>query len=294
MNRAIIIVSGVAFILAASGSAFSAGRAPPPPPAYSWTGFYLGGNVGYGWGDASTEIAGSGTSLSFFNFPTTNPITFASDSATQRLQGVIGGGQIGYNYQISPQWVLGFETDIQASGERGSNTFTTPLSGEILGAAFPIPFSGPAVTSYEAKIEWFGTVRGRVGYLLNDGLLLYGTGGLAYGQVNGSGNLNAIAFAPTFGGAAAFQPITSTFDHSKTNIGFAVGTGLEGRLAPWLSPNWTWKLEYLYVDLGSLDTSIPFAAESNFVGVTPVTGSMTTHTHFTDNIVRVGLNYQFH
>src|SRR5262249_53839841 len=140
MNRAITIVSGVAFILAASGSAFSAGGAlpsewlslavsegfplleveTPPPPVYSWTGWYLGGNVGYGWGGANTDTAGSGTSITFFTI-TNPPATFA-DSAKQRLQGVIGGVQIGYNYQIGPQWVLGFETDIQASGERGSNT----------------------------------------------------------------------------------------------------------------------------------------------------------------------------
>jgi opacity protein-like surface antigen len=67
---------------------------------------------------------------------------------------------------------------------------------------------------------------------------------------------------------------------------------MEGRLSYWLPPNWTWKLEYLYLDLGSIDTATPFAAPSIFNVVTA--GTFTTHTHFTDNIVRVGLNYQFH
>ena len=195
MNRAVTVVSGVAFILAASGSAFAAGRVPPPPPApvFSWTGWYAGGNVGYGWGDADTNLSGSVNTT--FAAPT--PVTTASGfsaSHSQPLQGVIGGGQIGYNYQFSPQWVLGFETDIQASGERGSSTSVDSFSGPLCFAPSPpLPLTcpsfetrtlnGTAATAYEAKIEWFGTVRGRLGYLVNDQVLLYATGGLAYGQV---------------------------------------------------------------------------------------------------------------
>jgi outer membrane immunogenic protein len=287
-------------------------KAPPPPPApiFSWTGFYVGGNVGYSWGDARTNIAGSATTFSTpgpsFGFVANPPVVFV-DSAKQLLQGVIGGGQIGYNYQFSPQWVLGFETDIQGSGERGSNTFTDPISGTLC-IAFdvnplrcaspdllnPQRFSGAAVTSYEAKIEWFGTVRGRLGVLMSDSLLLYGTGGLAYGHVSASGNvsMNANTGIPTipvvsFGG-------TSPFGQSKTNIGFAAGVGLEGRLSNWLPPNWTLRMEYLYVDLGSLGISTPIAAASSASEFSALTGTLTTHTHFTDNIVRVGLNYQFH
>src|SRR5262249_8111567 len=138
------------------------------------------------------------------------------------------------------------------------------LSGTICVAAGPggcfqtQPLSGAVVTSYEAKIEWFGTVRGRLGWLLNDGLLLYGTGGLAYGRVSVSGNVNESVSFPGFGGICCFTPApaTTTFSQSRTNTGFAAGGGLEGRLAPWLPPNWTWKLEYLYLDLGSLNTSM--------------------------------------
>ena len=192
--------------------------------------------------------------------------------------------------------MLGFETDFQASGARGSKTSTAPILGTDCAGGVPggpctspEPLSGVAVTSDEAKIEWFGTVRGRVGYLFNDGLLLYGTGGLAYGQVNVSGNVNVSAASPV---PNSFGPTTSAFDHSKTAIGFATGAGLEGRLTYWLSPNWTWKLEYLYVDLGLIDTSTSFSAAST--PIDRLTGSATTHTHFTDHIVRVGLNYQFH
>jgi hypothetical protein len=90
---------------------------------------------------------------------------------------------------------------------------------------------------------------------------------------------------------ASFTPGTAAFGASGTNVGFSVGGGIEGRLS-WLSPNWTWKVEYLYLDLGSLDTAAPFSA--TFGVESTATGTVTTHTHFTDNIVRAGLNYQFH
>jgi outer membrane immunogenic protein len=156
--------------------------------------------------------------------------------------------------------VLGFEADIQGSGERGSNTFADPIAGTLcIQIPAPntctklFPFNFAAVTSYEAKIGWFGTVRGRLGVLITDQVLLYGTGGLAYGRVELSG-------------------VTNSY---------------------FLPAGWTWKAEYLYVDLGSLDTAAPFPPALVPLTITPLTGPLTTHTHFTDNIVRVGLNYKF-
>jgi outer membrane immunogenic protein len=82
-------------------------------------------------------------------------------------------------------------------------------------------------------------------------------------------------------------------------VGFSIGGGVEGRFSVWLPANWTCKLEYLYVDLGSLNAVTSFAAAPpppfapNFTLFTPLAGSITAHTHFTDNIVRIGLNYKF-
>src|SRR5580704_2922221 len=91
---------------------------PPPPPIVSWTGFYVGGNVGYSWGDPRTDAAGSGTAPTFnFGPPLSFPFPFAfTDSNAARLKGAIGGGQIGYNYQVAPRWLLGLEADFQGSG----------------------------------------------------------------------------------------------------------------------------------------------------------------------------------
>ena len=133
----------------------------------------------------------------------------------------------------------------------------------------------------------------RGGVLLNDGLLLYGTGGVAYGQVNVSGNVNVSAVIPPVRGGE-FGPTTSPFSQSSTNVGWTLGAGAEGRFLGWLSPNWTWKVEYLYVDLGWVnDTVTPFSAAFTFPSYTPLAGTVRTNTHFTDNIVRVGVNYHF-
>jgi len=108
---------------------------------------------------------------------------------------------------------LRLEADIQGSGERGSTTFNDPLSGTICvsvlsGCPLASTLSAAAVTSYEAKIEWFGTVRGRLGFLINNQVLVYATGGLAYGKVGVSGNsiVNGSVIGPSFT-APLTQPV---------------------------------------------------------------------------------------
>ena len=284
-------------------------------PIASWTGFYVGGNLGYGWGGARTDVAGSGTD----SFPATptpavggiTTVRFA-DSNTARLNGLIGGGQAGYNVQLNPRWIAGLETDIQASGQRGSGASIDPFSSPQCSVAVGPPPSvctifsnlvGAGVTSYEGRIDWFGTVRGRIGVLVTDHLLAYGTGGLAYGHVKVSDNTNlngTILNGSVFILPGTFAATMTQFSASETRAGWTVGGGVEGKFSGLLPSNWTWKLEYLYVDLGSVDTLSPFAAiflNPNTLtpnpNLSPLTGAVTTHTHFRDNIVRVGLNYQF-
>ncbi len=82
-----------------------------------------------------------------------------------------------YNWQASPNWVFGIETDFQGSGQNDSHTFTQNFT--VVGAG-----PGSATVTNEEKLEWFGTVRGRIGYAFWDHVMLYGTGGLAYGHVS--------------------------------------------------------------------------------------------------------------
>ncbi len=153
------------------------------------------------------------------------------------------------------------------------------------------PFTGTALTSYEAKIGSFGTVRGRVGLLVTDQLLIYGTGGLAYGDVKLSGITNSNAAIGFILGTTTLTPNTTAFSASKTKVGYSAGAGVEGSF--WLPAKWTWKLEYLYLDLGSLDAATSFTLGSTFTLNSPATGQITAHARFTDRILRVGLNYKF-
>jgi len=150
--------------------------------------------------------------------------------------------------------------------------------------------NGSIATTLQSSIDWFGTLRARVGYLANDNLLVFGTAGLAYGRVNVSTATNA-AVSVSVGNP--FFPDSGTANLSRTNIGFALGAGLQGTL-PSFSPNWTWKAEYLYVDLGSVDAITPFALvrSGGSAYYTPITGSAVTNVRFTENILRVGLNYR--
>ena len=292
--------------LSVAGAADMALKAPPPAaPSVSWTGFYVGGNVGYRWSDPRTDAAATGTGpapnfgLGFGTFP----FNFAfTDAKTVRLKGAIGGGQIGYDYQFARKWVLGLEADFQGSNQRASNSFVDQIATPVcVSAAIPpptcvgtIPFSTTAATGYEAKIGWFGTVRGRAGILLTDQILLYGTGGLAYGRVEVSGTTSTASTAIFgIGGPVAFTPMSAAFNAAKTNVGYTVGGGVEGKFFSWLPANWSWKLEYIHLDLGSLNDSAPVGGIFTLVFPLPVSGTIAMHTRFNENIVRVGLNYKF-
>src|ERR1700722_13947286 len=136
---------GVAPALAADLPARVYTKAPPIVAIYDWTGFYVGGNIGYSWGrssDTSTVTNAAGTIL-------------ATDSGTSNLNGVVGGGQVGYNWQRQ-NWVLGLEADIQGTGERGSRGFFYRP-----GLSFNALVLPPVPVALTQQIDWFGTVRGR-------------------------------------------------------------------------------------------------------------------------------------
>jgi outer membrane immunogenic protein len=198
----------------------------------------------------------------------------------------IGGGQIGYNWQFSPMWVVGLEADFQGAVERDHDTLTNDFSG----LAGPASVTGSTVLDYQTKIDWFGTVRGRIGYVWGNGeVLTYVTGGLAYGKVDLEGTSTASGI---LGSPPGFS-LPQAFGHSQVNTGWVVGYGTEGKL---LIPGWTLKAEYLYMDLGSLDATGSGGSVTMGTSTPEVdtTGPVTTHAHFTDIIFRVGLNYHFH
>jgi outer membrane immunogenic protein len=257
---------GLAAISPAS-AADMALKAPPPPPWYDWSGFYIGANGGYSWGHSSTSFTGT-TGLGGAITPFTT---------TQDLNGGLGGGQIGYNWQFNKNWVWGLEADFQGTGQDGS------------AAAPPLPIvvtiPGVAVTvvttsgTFAQKLPWFGTVRGRLGFEPADRWLLYVTGGLAYGQVDSTANVTVTTATP---GGTATASVSSS--NNSTRAGWTIGGGSEW--AFW--DRWSAKLEYLYIDLGTFSSTFAFAG---LPGAS--LASLTTSSHVTDNIFRAGINYHF-
>lgn len=283
MKRTLIASAAFASLLVAT-SASAADlpvytKAPPVAVVYDWTGFYIGTNLGYSWGRGTTDGNVTGTqNVSVFR--TAGPTLISSTTTalaalplTGRadVNGFIGGGQLGYNWQRE-KWVFGLEGDIQFSNERGSGDVCTV-------AGCP---AGSTVFTRDYKLDWFGTARGRVGFLPAERILIYATGGLAYGGFSGS----------------SWTLPMNIGTWSQTRAGWTVGAGAEAALGS----NWSVKFEYLYMDLGSVGGSSANTSAATNLANTPNQGLNTTtttnlayvfNTKFTDNIVRVGLNYKF-
>jgi outer membrane immunogenic protein len=193
-------------------------RAPVYVPFFTWNGFYLGLNGGYGFGDSRWTETVTGISTGDFN-----------------VDGFVIGGTVGYNLQFG-SWVFGLEGDIAWSDIKGSTTTNCPLG-------------------CETKNSWLGTARGRFGYAF-DRFLPYLTAGGAFGDIQA----NATGFSGT----------------KKTQFGWTAGAGLEYAFLH----NWTAKIEYLYVDLGTVQCSIADCGVS-------------IDTTFKASLIRGGVNYKF-
>ena len=222
ISKLIASVVGVGATLGASAASAadlperSYTKAPPPIAAvYDWTGFYVGGNVGYGWGgntDPSLSFVNPGNigNVGVFLRAGEFPPNTTSGNLFPNLNpnGAFGGGQIGYDGQFGA-WVLGVVADIQAADFTASGLITTPAA--TTGANLD--------ESLTARIDWFGTVRGKVGFAAND-WLFYGTGGLAYGEAKSS-----IGFGCTPGGIGC-AGIGLAGSASEIKVGWAAGVGV--------------------------------------------------------------------
>jgi outer membrane immunogenic protein len=267
MQKTLVAASFAALLgMGASASAadiYSGGSLKDGPvyaPVNTWTGFYFGANGGYGWdanGDQKISVGG--------NIPFGPGLPFSRSVAGTSADGGFGGAQAGYNWQRGPI-VFGVETDIQISDIGDEVNGTTRLFG-------PLNLNTTTTTA----LDWFGTVRGRIGYAW-DNTLLYFTGGFAYGKVEDSLNATLSLGGPSL-----------QFAHLGKNdieTGYVLGGGLEFKPGPVLGllngPNWTVKLEYQYINLGSEKVT------GSVLGLLPLQSSEIDHEYHT---VRVGLNY---
>jgi outer membrane immunogenic protein len=213
--RALLLAITALIAGSAAGVADAAPMATPVP--YTWTGFYVGGQIGGGWTRTSSSFSG-------FDAGDTPPAVSPNGA------GLIVGGQVGYNRQFG-FWLAGVETDIAGAFIKGN--------------ASSVSTNGDTVPT-EQDINWFGTLRGRLGILPTERLLIFATGGLAYGGVA----VSSISL-PTVGSCT--NSSCGSGSASTTRTGSAVGGGVEYAWSNYV----TLKAEYLYIDLGSMSVTYP-------------------------------------
>jgi outer membrane immunogenic protein len=251
-----VLAAGVQVSTAADMPRKAIPAAAPAP--YSWTGWYIGGNVG--WANTSADYtsamatspttAFTAASLAFIN---------ALGTGSSSGDGFTGGVQLGYNWQMG-SWVFGIEGDFNA------------LTGDSTLARAGVTPGGTAVTlSHNFDPNWLATVRGRIGYAW-DRHLIYFTGGVAILDADFATTFTT----PALGGATVLRG-------DDTKVGWTIGGGWEWA---WTG-RWSTKVEYLYADFETFNNAGTVITPGGFANPMANTADVDIH------LVRVGLNYRF-
>ncbi len=234
-------------------------------PQQNWSGFYIG--INGGWiGSSHAAVTNSATDTGSAGFGRALSAGAIPAKLAIEHSGFLGGGQIGYNWQVERKFLWGVEADFDGIAKGSSDIgFSFPGSAAI----------APMTTAYNAGMDSLGTVRARVGYLPSESILWYATAGIAFSNTKvGSGYSCNACTPPPFAPAANVQS-------SIISAGWTVGGGVEWMFAPSLSV----RVEYLYVDLGSQSDLITYGYGSN-------TSTLTSFFSEHDNVMRLGINYR--
>jgi outer membrane immunogenic protein len=229
-------------------------KAPAYTPFFSWTGCYIGGNIGYGWGRETVSISNLGETTGVPELAGISLGPVAGDT-----NGFLGGGQIGCNYQFAPNWVIGIEGDGQAAHIKGdlaqSFSFVSPTG--------PSTVTGTA----HAQANWIASATGRFGWTW-DRVMLYAKGGVAWAGDKYSADL------PAF---------NEHIETSVTRPGWTVGGGLEWAF----SNNWSAKVEYDFYNFNTRNLAFP----GTIAGVPEVVPGIDIKESI--STVKFGVNYRF-
>jgi outer membrane immunogenic protein len=300
--KKLLIASTALVAFFAASAAFAADMAVrPPTPAYApvsdWTGFYLGGHAGYGWGhDPFNELLLGNFGGASGNTSINIPGALLTDI---NPKGFVGGFHFGYNQQWG-NWVGGVEVDISGTDMKG--TSAGAATGSITNTTTTIspvfPFNTITVTTVtpvvntanqEDKFDLLGSARARLGVLAWPNTLIYGTGGLAWTRFASTVN-ETITIGNLGAGAATSTLINVTASGPSWQFGWVAGVGGETKI---YNSNWLFRVEYLHYDFGT---------QGSFNGTAVVTGGPNngfSTTGFrnsgslTADVVRGGISYKF-
>ena len=322
-----LLLSTISLASVAASSALAAdlpstSYRPVATPAPLWTGFYAGLNAGGNIGTNSNinsqffqntntkilDTTGANTFSSLTNATSSMPFPNTGNSQS----GFIGGGQLGYNYQISNKFILGVETDFQGTSIRGSQNIIDALSGETSGliiqnggSGFNASYKQSSImnNSVNVGVDYIGTLRGRLGYTITPEILVYGTGGFTYGGVRASimtGAAQNTILSTNLGPYPSASQIYSSNNQSTSLLtGYSAGGGIEWKLLPNISV----KLEAIYWNMGTVNYSITSLAAPGLSnplgggryksnpGVNIISGNI--NVNYQGIIARAGVNYHF-
>ena len=235
----------------AAPPAFMVPRASPLSPGFDWTGFYVGGHIGYGWGDNYGAV--SFASAGGFNGQT---------SSDGDAQGTIGGVHLGYNHQFD-RWVIGVEGSVDGTTLNKSLLLLYPDPASI------DPFGSIATGTVKSEIQ--GSIRARAGVSVFDRLLIYGTGGVAFGSFYSDLQLTGSDLVGLFAASGTA---------SAVKTGWTAGGGLEWAI----NNHWSLRGEYRHSDFGSLAIS---------PGLSSIGAAFAADRHLAQDQVQVGFSYRF-
>jgi outer membrane immunogenic protein len=248
------------------------------PPVSDWTGFYVGGHAGYGWGHDPLNNSLFGQQGS------TGPSSVVSNIPPVNLSGIdskgfVGGGHFGYNQQWG-NWVGGLEIDISSTGIKGSTANTS--SGSITLSVPPVVQPVTNAASQSDSFDLLGTARGRLGVLAWPNMLFYGTGGLAWTRFTTN-----TAQTQTLGATAVVvaNSFTSVAQVPTSMFGWVAGVGGEAKI---YNSNWLLRVEYLHYDFGDRVSS----ANVSTIGAS-TSSTVLNNGHLTADVVRAGISYKF-
>jgi outer membrane immunogenic protein len=268
-------LAGLALLTAASANAADRGpayKAPPPvaaPAPWTWTGFYIGVHIGAGWGDKIwSEPAGS--SVNCEDCLGGSGTTAGLVDADGTVAGFLGGGQIGFNLQILPNWVAGVEADVSGADIRGNFP--------CFGGQHAIVQEASA-DSCHSKSDVLGTIVGRVGPTI----------GPAWIYVLGGGAWIRDHYSDDYFFPSSFCPsgFCTTYSASETRWGWTVGTGVEYAIGA----NWSAKVQYNFMDFGTTRELLFIAPGSVDLGCAPCQYKEDIQQRI--HTVKFGINYRW-